>query len=143
MMYNAHLTPYLSAYVCVNMHAAQGCLHVLSCYTIFKRPKSMMLRLSMYNCSIVGGTICHHYRKKKQIEFLTSMNIYQTYVYPTHPTYSPYLRLRSFPRSDEVTCGSRIPFLQEDALHCACRHGHLEIVKELLEAHAVSSTADF
>lgn len=29
-----------------------------------------------------------------------------------------------------------IPFLQEDALHCACRHGHLEIVKELLEAHA-------
>ena len=25
----------------------------------------MMLRLSMYNCSIVGGTICHHYRKEE------------------------------------------------------------------------------
>jgi len=29
-----------------------------------------------------------------------------------------------------------IPFLQEEALHCACRHGHLEVVKDLLQAKA-------
>ena len=29
-----------------------------------------------------------------------------------------------------------IPFLQEEALHCAARKGHLEIVQELLDARA-------